>query len=236
MIGLGTIINAFGILIGSVLGCLFGKVLNKRFQDILNCSCGVCVLFLGITGTVQKSIILTSDGTFAVRGSLMAIASMCIGALVGEMLNIEKHTEDFGEWLKVKSKSEGDTCFVDGFVTSSLTVCVGAMAVIGPINDAIYGDLSTLIAKSVLDTVIIFTLSSTYGKGCAFSALPIIVVEGLMTLLAKLVQPILTTAALDNLSLVGSMLIFCVGVNLTFGKRIRVANLLPAMLVAILAG
>ena len=162
----------------------------------------------------------------------MLIASVCIGAVLGELLNLEKRTEQFGSWLKARTKSDKDAGFVEGFVTSSLTICIGAMAVIGPIRDGIYGDYSILLTKSILDAIIIMVLTASYGKGCVFSAIPILVFEGLITVLAKLIQPLMTPAALSNLSFVGSVLIFCVGINLVFGKKIKVANLLPSVIVA----
>ena len=118
-------------------------------------------------------------------------------------------------------------------MTASLTVCVGAMAVVGSIRDGIYGDYSILAAKAVLDLIIVLVMTASMGKGCIFSAVPVGIFQGILTLLAALVEPLMTEQALSNLSLTGSMLIFCVGVNLLWGKKIRVANLLPAIFVAV---
>lgn len=126
-----------------------------------------------------------------------------------------------------------DQNFVNAFVTASLTVCIGAMAVIGSIQDGMYGDHSILISKALMDFIIILVMSASMGKGCAFSAVPVLLLQGGMTLLARVLQPFMTDAAMASLSCVGSVLIFCVGVNLLLGKRIRVANLLPALLVAV---
>jgi len=174
-----------------------------------------------------------TDGRLDSQGTMMMIGSFAIGSLIGELINIEHHMERFGEWLKVKTKSTGDGSFVNGFVTTSLTVCIGAMAVVGSIQDGILGDYSTLAAKAVLDLVIVLVMAASMGKGCVFSAIPVFVFQGCITLLARLIQPIMTEAALANLSLVGSIMIFCVGVNLVWGKRIRVANMLPALVVAV---
>ena len=114
-----------------------------------------------------------------------------------------------------------------------MTVCVGAMAVVGAIQDGLSGDCATLLAKAVLDFVIVLVMAASMGKGCIFSAIPVGVVQGAITLLARLVQPVFTQAALANLSLVGSILVFCVGLNLVWGKKICVANLLPSLLVAV---
>lgn len=232
MFGLGTVINVAGVLLGGLLGALFGKRMTVRFQNILSCAAGICVIFIGAGGAFSEMLII-QNGTLSAGGSMMLIASLCIGAVLGELLNLEKRTEQFGNWLKMRTKSERDTGFTEGFVTASLTICVGAMAVIGPIKDGIYGDYSILLTKSILDAIIIMVLTASYGKGCVFSAIPIFVFEGLITVLAKIIQPLMTPAALSNLSFVGSVLIFCVGVNLVFGKKIKVANLLPSIIVAV---
>lgn len=231
MFGLGTIINVAGVLVGGLLGALLGKKLAARFQNILSCAAGICVIFIGAGGAFSEMLSVQSD-TLSAGGSMMLIASVCIGAVLGELLNLEKRTEQFGSWLKARTKSDKDAGFVEGFVTASLTICIGAMAVIGPIRDGIYGDYSILLTKSILDAIIIIVLTASYGKGCVFSAIPILVFEGLITVLAKLIQPLMTPAALSNLSFVGSVLIFCVGINLVFGKKIKVANLLPSVIVA----
>ena len=124
---------------------------------------------------------------------------------------------------------------MDAFVTASLTVCIGAMAIVGSIQDGIVGDYSILATKAVLDLIIIMVMTCSMGRGCVFSAIPVAVFQGSITALAGLVKPLMTDAALGNLSLVGNVLIFCVGVNLVWGKKIRVANLLPAVVVAVIA-
>ena len=134
-----------------------------------------------------------------------------------------------------KTGNSGDASFVNAFVTTSLTVCIGAMAIVGAIQDGILGDYSTLAVKSVLDFIIVAVMTSSMGKGCAFSAIPVFAFEGSITLLARLIAPIMTDMAIAYLSLIGSILIFCVGVNLVWGKKVRVANILPAVLLAVLA-
>jgi uncharacterized membrane protein YqgA involved in biofilm formation len=153
--------------------------------------------------------------------------------LLGELVNIEDRFEAFGEWLKVRTGNARDKGFVNAFVTASLTACIGAMAIVGSIQDGILGDYSTLAVKSVLDFIIVAVMTSSMGKGSAFSAIPVGIFEGTVTLLASMLQPFMTDAAMANVSLVGSVLIFCVGVNLVWGKRIRVANMLPAIVLAI---
>ena len=124
---------------------------------------------------------------------------------------------------------------MDAFVTASLTVCIGAMAIIGAIQDGLLGDWSLLATKSVLDYIIIMVMTCSLGKGCAFSAIPVLLFEGSITLGASFLKPIMTDLAMNYLSLIGSILIFCVGLNLVWGKKIRVANMLPAVVLAVIA-
>lgn len=232
MPGLGTIINVAAVIIGGFLGMLFGNKLKKRVQDTLMSAVAVCVLFLGIGGCLEEMLVITPDGV-TTQGTMMMIACFAVGALIGEWLNIDYHMEHFGEWLKIKTKSEGDGSFVDGFVTASLTICIGAMAVVGAITDGLTGDYSILLAKAVLDMIIIMIMTASMGKGCIFSAIPVALFQGSITVLARFVEPLMTAEALSNLSLTGSMLIFCVGVNLLWGKKVKVANLLPAIFLAV---
>lgn len=232
MAGLGTIINSAAIVVGGVFGLLFGKILNERIQDSLQKASGICVLFIGIAGAMEGMLKLSGSSLSAGR-SMLIVASLALGALVGEILNIEHGFERFGEWLKVKTGNAKDKSFVEGFVTASLTVCIGAMAVVGSIKDGISGDYSILATKAILDFIIIMVMTCSLGKGCIFSAIPVAVFQGLMTALARLIKPLMTDGALANLSLIGSILIFCVGVNLVWDKRIKVANLLPSLVFAV---
>ena len=151
-----------------------------------------------------------------------------------QILNIEKLFESLGIYLKRVTKSESDSGFVDAFITASLTICIGAMAILGAIQDGLTGDYTTLAAKATLDLFVIMILTVTNGKGSIFSVVPLVIFQGSITVLARFVEPIMTPQALTNLSLVGSILIFCVGVNLVWNKNIRVANMLPAIVIAVI--
>lgn len=234
MYGLGTIINVAAIIVGGLLGLLFGKFLKQQHQDSLTKVCGISVLFIGITGALEGMLTI-SDGTVNSGGALLVIGCLAIGTLIGELLNIERLFEQFGQWLKNKTGNSKDRLFVDGFVTASLTVCIGAMAIVGAIQDALMGDISILVTKAILDLIIIMVMTCSLGKGCIFSAIPVGIVQGSVTALAVLIKPLMTEAALGNLSMIGSILIFCVGVNLVWGKKVRVANMLPAIVVAVIA-
>ncbi|MBQ9421320.1 MAG: DUF554 domain-containing protein [Lachnospiraceae bacterium] len=233
MIGLGTIINIGGILLGGMLGLLFGGFLNERMQMTLMKTMGVCTAVLGLAGTMEKMLVV-ENGQITSRGSLLLILSLVLGAIIGELLDIEKRFTDFGEWLKQKSGNGGDAGFTDAFVTASLTVAIGAMAVIGSINDGLFGDYSVLTVKALLDLVIIMIMTSIMGRGCIFSAIPVGILEGGMTLLARLISPLLNEQALAGLSMVGSVLILLIGMNLIWPKLIRVSNLLPAIILSLI--
>ena len=233
MIGLGTIINVIAILAGGLIGALFGKFLKESLQSALVKSTGICVMFIGISGALEK-IMTISDEKLTSGGTLMMISSMAIGTLIGEIINIDGLIERFGEWLKKKTGNAKDVSFVEGFVSASITVCVGAMTVVGSINDGLFGDYSILLVKSLLDFIIIIVMTSSMGKGCVFSAIPVAILQGGFTLAAKVIEPYMTDAALHNLSLVGSILIFCVGLNLLRKNSVKVANMLPAIVVAVI--
>jgi uncharacterized membrane protein YqgA involved in biofilm formation len=167
--------------------------------------------------------------------SMLVVLCLAFGTILGELFNIEDRFEQFGEWLKQRTGNSGDKQFVNAFVTTSLTVCIGAMAIVGAMQDGIGGDYTTLAVKSVLDFIIVAVMTSSLGKGSAFSAIPVFLFEGIITLLARLISPVMTDVAVAYLSLIGSILIFCVGINLVWGKMIRVANMLPAVLLAVVA-
>ena len=232
MPGLGTIINAALIVVGGLFGLLLGGRLSERVQKTLMSAMGISIMFLAVGG-VMANMLVIEDGSLTTQGTMLMILSLAIGGVIGELINIEDGLERFGEWLKRRTGNSGDNAFTGAFVDASLTVCIGAMAIIGSINDGLYGDHSVLITKGILDCVIILVMTGSMGKGCIFSAIPVAILQGSVTLLSRLLQPIMTAAALSNLSLVGNVLIFCVGLNLTFGKRIRVANLLPSVVFAV---
>ena len=234
MIGLGTLINGASVVAGGIVGLFAGKLFKKQQQESLCKVCGVSVLFIAIAGTME-GMLKIKDGALSSGKTMLIVICLALGTIIGELIGIEKGFERFGEWLKVKSGNSGDKGFVNAFVSASLTVCIGAMAIVGAIQDALLGDFSTLALKSVLDFIIIVTMTSSLGKGCIFSAIPILLFEGSVTLLARLISPIMTAAALSNISLIGSILIFCVGVNLVWGKKLNVANMLPSLILAVAA-
>ena len=234
MFGFGTIINVLAIILGGLLGFVGGKLIKESVQDTLMKVCGVGTLFVAMSGVMEKMLVV-NDGVISSTGGMLVIICLAIGGLVGELLNIEGGFERFGQWLKIKTGNSREVGFVDAFVTASLTVCIGAMAIVGSIEDGLTGDYSILATKAILDLIIITVMTSSMGKGCIFSAIPVAILQGGITVLAGFMKVLMTDAALHNLSLVGNVLIFCVGVNLVWGKKVRVANLLPAIVAAVIA-
>nr|WP_325213340.1 DUF554 domain-containing protein [uncultured Oscillibacter sp.] len=234
MIGLGTVINSAGIVAGGLTGHFIGRIFRREQQDSLNTACGVSVLFIAVAGAME-GMLKIENGELSGGRSMLVVLCLAIGTVIGELIGIEAGFQKFGEWLKEKTGNSGDTRFVHAFVTASLTVSIGAMAIVGAIQDGISGDYSTLSVKAVLDFIIITVMTSSMGKGCVFSVIPVFLLEGAITLLARLISPVMTGLAVSYLSLIGSILIFGVGVNLVWGNRVRVANMLPSVLLAVLA-
>ena len=221
--GLGTLINVAGIVIGGLIGLFGGKLLTAKIQKTLQDACALVVILLG------------ADGAFKNLDATLFIVSLIIGGLIGEVIDIDGKFERFGLWLRTRSGNDGDTKFLDGFVTASLTFCIGGMAIIGAINDRLLSDPSILIVKASLDAILVLVMTASLGKGCIFSAVSVGIFQGTLTFFAGLIEPFMTEIALANLSSVGSVLIFAVGINLLLpDKKISVANLLPALIIACL--
>ena len=233
MKGLGTIVNALAIIAGGIIGLFCRRLLKDRVQETVIKATGFSTIFLGAAGTFARMLTSEDGGiTLNAVGSMTIILSLVLGALVGELIDIDARFEQFGGWLRHKTGSDGDSQFINGFVTASLTVSIGAMAIMGAIQDGINGDHATLFAKAVLDFVIVLIMASSMGKGCMFSFIPVAVLQGSVTLLASALSGFMTAPVLAGLSMVGNILICCVGVNLVWPGTIRVANLLPAVVFA----
>ena len=230
MIGLGTIANTVAVILGGALGLLLKNGIAKRFEQILMQALGLAVIFIGVSGVLEHMLVI-ENGSITTQDTMLLIFSLVIGSLLGEWIDLAAKMETIGIKLKAVAKVKNDNRFVDGFVTTSLIICVGAMAIVGAMQDGLTGDSSMLIAKSLLDFVLVAILTAAYGIGSAFSAIPIFIYQGSITLIAALFGSIISDALIAKLSFVGSALVFCVGVNLIREKTFRVANLLPALLI-----
>lgn len=233
MIGLGTIINAAAVLVGGLLGLLLKNGIPEKFQNILMKSLGLATGFIGAAGVLQYMLVV-ENGSIATRGTMLLIFSLVLGCLLGQLLDIEGKMEKLGVKLKAAARIKNDNRFVEGFVTTSLIICVGAMAIVGAMQDGLSGDYSMLAVKAMLDFALVAIMASAYGVGAVFSAIPIFVYQGAITLIAALCGAVISPELIESLSFVGSSLIFCVGVNLVKEKTFPVANMLPALLVPVI--
>lgn len=236
MIMSGTIVNTAAVLIGGGAGLLAKKAIKKEMQDSLMKALGIAVIFLGASGALAGMLKSDGNGGFEVQGTMLMILSLTLGTIVGELLKIEDGMELLGEKLKKLFHADSDNLFVQGFVTNALVVCVGAMAVVGSIQDGIEHDPSTLYAKAVLDAMISAVFAASLGIGTLFAAVPLFLYQGSITLLAGWAAPFFTEEVIRNISFVGYILISAVGVNLLFGKTVKVGNMLPALIFAVLPG
>lgn len=237
MIGFGTLFNVLCIVFGGLFGLFCQKLLGKNLQKSLMGITGIAVIFFGIAGTLENMLEINGNALKS-KDTVMTVISLALGTVIGELLKLEAKINTFGQWLQNKSRSGGDSQFVKAFVTSSCTVSIGAMAIIGSIQDGISGDYSVLLIKGILDAIIIAIMTASQGKGCIFSALPVAALQGTVTLLAFFAGDFLPASSVSNLSLVGSILIFCVGLNLIRSPEqyLPVANFLPAVLIAVIWG
>lgn len=232
--GIGTVINALAIIAAGILGVTCKRFIKESYQDTMIKAAGLAVMFMGAAGSLSKMIIIDEGGkSLSTTGTINIVISLALGGLIGEIVDIDGLFNRLGAWLRHKSGSDGDNQFINGFVTASLTVGIGAMGIMGAINDGIYGDYSILAAKATIDFVIILVMASSMGKGCAFSSLTVLVTQGLITLLAVFFGGMLTDGMLTNISMTGGILILCIGLNLLWENKIKVANLLPALIVTV---
>jgi uncharacterized membrane protein YqgA involved in biofilm formation len=227
---LGTIVNALAIIGGCLVGLVVkGRLTEKIGTTIMN-GLALCILYIGISGALKG------------QDTLQIIISIAIGALVGEILDIDKRLNDLGNLIeekinsKRKNKVHDKISIAEGFVTSSLLFCVGAMAVVGSLESGLKGNHSTLFAKSVLDGVSSIIFTSSLGIGVILSSVAILIYQGTITLLAGGISTILTETIINNMSAVGSLLIVGLGLNMLGVSKIKVAKLLPAIVIPILFG
>lgn len=234
MIGIGTLVNSIFVLIGSSIGLLIKGGLKERYQTAIMNALGLAVIFIGISGTLQ-GLFLVEGNQLKTNNVMLMIISLTLGALIGEWIDIEARLDKFGVWLQKSLKVNGEkgNNFVEGFVNSSLLFCVGAMAIIGSLQDGLTHDPSMLIIKGVLDGVTAIFFASTLGIGVFFSVISLILYQGGITLGATFIEPLLNDALINNISFIGSVLIMGLGINTIFGKKIRVGNLLPAVLMPV---
>ncbi|MBQ6893829.1 MAG: DUF554 domain-containing protein [Clostridia bacterium] len=230
----GTLINCILVIIGAGLGLLFKKLLPERLKDTLLQTVGLIVMFVGIGGAVSATLTY-EDGAFGTKDTLIMILAMVFGTIIGELINIEKLLDRFGAFCQKKLvKEDAKSTFAEGMVTASLIFVVGAMAVVGSLKNGIEGDNSTLVAKGIIDCITAMVLASTLGIGVMFSAVPVLIYQGAISLLGVYIEPFLSPAIISQMSFTGSILIFAIGFNMLGIKKIKVGNMLPAIFMPII--
>lgn len=224
----GTIVNAAAIAAGGLVGVLAKKGIPARVEDALHKAMGLAVIVIGINGVVTNMVTAGADGTLASSGELLLVFSMVLGAFVGELADLEGRLNGACAGLEKKLNLTG---FAASFVSGTLIYCVGAMAIIGSINDGLRGDPSVLLVKSTLDGVASIVLGATMGPGVIFSGIPVFLYQGALTLLAGLLEGVFQGELLRQICAVGYVLVGCIGVNFLGPYKFKTANFLPALLV-----
>ena len=217
MVLAGVLVNAAATALGGAIGALLKKGLPERFVSILNGGLGLCVLYVGISGALKGQQVL------------VAILSIVIGGLLGELINLDKHLKTFGAFIQSKfTKNSGSSTFAEGFVSCTMFVCVGAMAIVGSLESGLNGNHEVLYTKALLDFVSALIMGSALGFGVCMSAVVLLIYQGALTLCAEFVAPLLSDAVVCEMTCVGSLLIIAIALNLLKITDIKVSNLLPA--------
>lgn len=226
MVGMGTVVNVAAIAGGSLLGLLVGRGIKEKYQETVIYGLALCVIVLGIQIALQGQHIL------------LTIISLVVGSILGEALGIEEKLEQVGTLLAEKfqkSRQKGDAgtdAFVEGFLTASLLYCVGAMAIVGSIQDGLSGDPTTLYTKALIDGLSGIIYASNFGVGVLFSALSVGVYQGILTALTGFLGPWMSQLVVQEVAACGGLMILGIGLNMTKLLKIRVGNMLPGLLVA----
>ncbi len=226
MPGLGTLVNSAAIVVGAVAGTLLRRGIPAAWKETILAAMGLCVTVIGMK-MAQGSAHL-----------VLVVVSLALGALVGEALDLDGRLTRFGQWLQRRllgnrSAATGSS-LGEAFVSASLLFCIGAMAIVGAIEDGLAGNHEILFAKASLDGVISVVLASTLGIGVALSAVSVLVYQGVITLLSFWMQQFLTEAVIGEISATGGVMILAIGLNLLGVTKIRLANLIPGLAVLVL--
>jgi hypothetical protein len=232
MVLFGTTVNAASIVAGGAVGLLLKKGIPDRLSQEMTQMCGLGIFLIGINGVVVSMIHAdTATGTLSDSGGLLLVISLVLGGLIGELLRIDDRVNDLGQRIEVRLGAEG---FARGFVSASLLFCIGAMAIVGALNDGLRGDSSVLLIKSALDAILAAVLASSLGFGVLFSAIPVFLYQGAIALGAQFLAPFLTDGLLEMICMVGYAIVLVIGTGQMGFFKVKTANLLPALLIPIL--
>ena len=218
---LGTIVNSSAIIVGAFIGILIKNGIKDKYKSTIMDGIGLSVVIIGIMSGIKANNII------------IIIGSIVVGSIIGEIIDIDLKLEHLGNKME-KWFGKGDSNFSKGFVTASLVYCIGAMAIVGSLESGISGNHEILFAKSILDGISAIIFASTLGIGVAFSAIPVFIYQGVITLLANVVKDLLTIEVINEMSAVGGILILAIGINILGIKKIKVANMLPAIFIPLI--
>lgn len=218
---LGVIVNTVTVVLGSIVGMLFSKFISEKYTTAIMTAIGLCTLYIGF------------DGALAGENTLVLIISLAVGTAVGTLLGIDDGINTLGTFIEKKfKKNDGKASVAQGFVTASLLFCIGSMTIVGSFNAGISGDNSLLLTKSVLDLISSCVLASSMGIGVLCSAVFVLVFQGALVFLAGFIGPFLSASSQAELICAGSVMIIAIGLNLIGITKIKVANMLPALILA----
>ncbi len=220
----GAFINFLLVIVGSLLGLLFRKGIPERVRSILMQGMALCVIYIGVTGLIDDKAKI-----------LVIIISMALGTIIGELIDLDKWVNKLAAKLeKLLTHGKEDTKIAEGFTAATLLFCVGAMTVVGSLNSGILNDNTVLYSKSLIDAVAAIALTSSLGAGVMLSAFAVLAIEGGLTLLANVIQPILNDVIISQMTVIGSLLIIAIALNMLNLTKIKVMNGIPAIFLPIL--
>ena len=228
----GTLINTAAIIVGGLLGFVLKKGIKESIMDSVMKAMGLAMLIIGLNGVLTNMLSVGDDGKIVDNGGMLLLLCLVIGTAIGEWIDIDDKVNNLGQRIECRMKFDG---FARGFVSATLVYCVGSLSILGAINDGLTGDYSLLLVKSVLDAVTALVFTSTMGVGAIFAGASVLVYQGAISLFASAVSGVLSSAAnmMSDITMVGSALIICIGLNFTTNAKLRTANMLPSIIVAI---
>lgn len=232
MFAMGTVIDCLLGALGGFFGLFFGPKLNKHLQESLLIVVGISLIVLGGLSVLCASLVI-ENGHLTTQDTMLLLVGLPLGTLIGELLHVQRVLEHLAEYIKKKSGNTKDSQFVDAFLATTCMVAIGAMGILGSIQDGLLHNYSLLIAKGIVDLILIGLMAASVGKGSLFSVFPMFFNQVIITGIAAMVGSSIPEATLNHLNLMGGILIICVGLNVGFDKKIRVMNLLPALLIAL---
>lgn len=218
---IGPFVNALAIILGGSIGLAFGSRLAENIRSIVFQALGLSVLVIGIKMAL------------ATEHSLILIFSVLLGSILGEIMRIELYLTSFGEWLRLRLKSKNPR-FTEGIVTSSVLFCIGAMSILGSFDEGLRLDRTIVFSKSILDGFASMALASAMGLGVLFSAIPVLIFQGVLTLFASSMQPWLNPATMIELTATGGTLVIGIALNLLNITKIPLSNMLPALFMVVI--